>query len=420
MIIKKFFGRSREYKTQLAFIGMRLLSTPCWCLLTMLALILYKNAHLSPFQIALLVALKPASSLLSPYWSQAIYQKPHKIVSNLVWANLLRHAPFLLIPWVSSPWFIIFAFGLYMMLTRATIPAWMEIFKQNLPQSKPEQLIGYASTIDFCGTALLTILIGILLDKYPSTWKGLFAFTACLGILSTSFLSSLSLSLNLEASQKSPPSLKRPFNLNKEVLKPWKQVWQLISQHPDFTIFQVGFMLGGAGLMIMQPALPQFFIDTLHLSFVEMGLALALCKGVGVALTSPLWTRLFRKVDIFPFSALVTLFAALFPFLLWAASWHVLLIYLAYAFYGAMQAGSEMSWHMSGLVFAKEKESSLFSTTNVLTVGIRGCFIPFLGSSLLLYMPTWGVFLVGALLCLLASYHFLFFYQRIKNVGVSL
>jgi hypothetical protein len=186
-------------------------------------------------------------------------------------------------------------------------------------------------------------------------------------------------------------------------------------QRRDFTIFQIGFMLGGAGLMIMQPALPQFFIDTLHLSFVEMGCAISLCKGVGAALTSPLWTRLFRRLHIFQLSALVTFFATLFPFFLMASSFQLILLYCAYVLYGIMQAGSELSWHMSGLVFAKEEDSSTFSITNVLTVGVRGCVIPAIGSMLLLFIHPLGVMLVGSFLCLLSSSYFFLNSRSVHN-----
>lgn len=400
---------SEEYpirRTQIAFICTRLLGTPCWCLLSMLAFILYKNLHLSPLQITIIVALKPATSLLSPYWSQAIYQRPDRIITNLIGANFLRHLPLLFIPWIQSPWFIIISFGLYMMLTRATIPAWMELLKYNLPKEKREEMVGYGTTIDYLGTAALAVGIGMLLDHYQNIWKWLFSLSASLGLLSTLFfafvpLRNASVSLaNAISSQK--------FYIKRKIFKPWGQVWELISQRKDFRIFQIGFMFGGSGLMIMQPALPQFFIDILHLSFTEMGIAIALCKGIGVALTSHLWTKLFRKSNIFQLSALVTIFAALFPFFLLATSFHLILLYFAYILYGIMQAGSELSWHMSGLVFAQEKDSSTFSITNVLTVGIRGCFVPALGSILLSFVHPIGVILSGALLCLLASSYFLF------------
>jgi len=369
----------------------------------MLAFILYKNIHLTPLQVATIVALKPATSLLSPYWSGAIYGRPDKIIANLVCANLFRYLPFLFVPWMGSAWLIILAFGLCMMLSRAMIPAWMELFKYNLPETKREQLVGYGTLVDYLGAAFISILIGIVLDLHPEMWRYLFSATAILGILSTALLARLPLS---HAPSCSTPAM--PFNIQEKISKPWKQVWDLLRSRKDFSIYQIGFMLGGGGLMMIHPALPQFFIDTLNLSFVEMGLALSLCKGFGVACTTAFWTKLFRKFTIFHFSALVTFFAALFPFLLMAASWHIVLLYLAYGFYGAMQAGSEMSWHMSGLIFAGDKDSSTFSSTNVLTVGLRGCIIPTLGAFLLPSLHPIGLMLIGALLCLSAATYFLF------------
>lgn len=379
----------------------------------MLVFILYKHAHLTALQITVIIALKPMSSLLSPYWIQAIYQRPDNILVNLIGANIFRYLPLLLLPWIESSWFIILAFGLYMTLTRATMPAWMEMFKYNLPKTRQEEIVSYGTTIDYLGTAILSVGAGFILDHYPEMWRWLFMLTASLGILSTIFLTSIPLSRT-----SSIPALQEPLSINEKISRPWKQTWQLIREHKDFTAFQIGFMLGGAGLMIMQPALPRFFIDTLHLSFVEMGLAIALCKGVGVAVTSPLWTRLFRTLDIFQLSALVTACAAFFPFLLLATSLHMTLIYLAYAFYGIMQAGSELTWHMSGLVFAQEKDSSIFSSTNVLTVGIRGCIIPALGALLLPIVHPLGVMLLGALFCCLASAHSLSYHFQ-KKLKIS-
>lgn len=52
------------------------------------------------------------------------------------------------------------------------------------------------------------------------------------------------------------------------------------------------------------------------------------------------------------------------------AQYHVIMLYVAYGLYGVMQAGSELGWHMSGPCFAQEKDSTVFSSTNVLMVGI--------------------------------------------------
>ena len=361
-------------RTRSAFIFTRILGVPFWGMVYLLSVILYKNMHITPLQITVIITLKPLSALFAPYWSQVIYQRPDRVVSNLVWANILRYLPFLFVPWIDSAWIIIAAFGLYMMFYRGVMPAWMETIKSNLPEPSREKLVAFGSTIDYCATALLPLILGLALDKYEDSWRWLFPLAAGIGLVSTVFLYRIPISRSgseakVEVSE--PDQLSIWLFLKKQVLKPWKESWQLIREHASFSNFQIGFMLGGAGLMVLQPIIPIFFVDILKLSYTKMLLALAVFKGIGFALTAPFWVKLFRRWNIFYFSGIVTALAALFPFLLMSAQLHILLLYVAYGLYGVMQAGSDLSWHMSGPAFAKEKDSTRFSGTNVLTVGIK-------------------------------------------------
>jgi hypothetical protein len=113
----------------------------------------------------------------------------------------------------------------------------------------------------------------------------------------------------------------------------------------------------------------------------------------------------------------VTILAALSSLLLLMAPMHLFLLYAAYILYGVMQSGSELSWHMSGLVFAKEKESSAFSGTNILTVGMRGCIIPAMGALLLPAAHSVGVMLIGASLSLIATWHLMRYSSKQHEVG---
>lgn len=387
--------------TQFAYLGNRILGLPFWSLINLLAFILYKNLHISPLQITVIIALKPMSALFAPYWSQFVYQRPDRIIKHLMLANILRYIPFLFIPWLDSSWLIILAFGLNIMLYRASIPSWLEIIKCNLSKKVREQTLGYGCMIDYCGAALLTLLLGFMMDHYIHIWRWLFSATALLGLSSSWLLHYIPFVKGAE--QHKISTTKPHFSLKNHVLKPWKQSWSLIRERADFRHYLTGFMIGGSGLMIMQPALPAFFVDTLKLSYTEMGMALAVCKGIGCGLTSQLWTRLFQRVNIYYFSGLAVLLAGLFPLLLLIAPADILLLYLAYVLYGIMQAGSEFSWHISGMVFSKDKDSSIFSSTNVLIVGLRGCIIPALGASLLPFIHSSGVMMLGGLLCFCAA-----------------
>jgi len=404
---------SIEQKTRSAYLWTRLLSVPFWGLISLLSMILYKDMQISPLQITLILTLKPMSALLAPYWSQAIHQKPHRLLSNMVWANILRFLPFLFMPWISSAWVIILAFGAYMMLYRGVIPAWMETIKCNMPPQQGEKLISFGSTIDYCGTALLPFGLGILLDQYEQSWRWLFPLTAGLGLISTLFL----LRIPRIKNEQEPPPHQGFWQIFKETaVNPWKQSWGLVRENSGFAAYQIGFMLGGAGLMIMQPALPIFFVDVLNLSYTNMLLALTAFKGIGVVIASPFWLKLFQKRDIYYFSGLVTALAGLFPLFLLGAQFNPLLLYAAYALYGIMQSGSELSWHMSGPIFAKEKESTLYSGTNVLTVGIRGCIVPALGALLFSMTNSTTIILLGSLFCFLSNRYLMNYSKKLKFI----
>jgi MFS family permease len=371
--------------------------------------IFYKEMEVGPLAIVLMIALKPMSAVLAPYWSQAISNRPDRILPNLIWANVLRYLPFLFVPWIESPIIIVAIFALYMALYRGVIPAWMETIKRNVPAFESERLVARGSTIDFCGAGVLPFLLGFILDQYEYSWRWLFPITALVGLSSTLLL--------LWIPKPAVPSSLKPIMGNlaafrEKLMWPWVSAWKLMKENKGFAHFQVGFMLAASGIMMMQPAIPAFFVDTLNLSYTSMLFALAACKGIAFAVTSPFWVKLFRKVTISPFCGLVTLLAALFPFLLISAQYHVGFVYLAYLLYGIMQAGSELGWHMSGPVFAQHEESIVFSSTNVCMVGIRGCFAPALGAFFLPYIGATGVMLLCSLLCFLATQHF--FFARVK------
>lgn len=388
--------------TKSAFLWTRVLNIPFWVLLNLLPMILYKDLHITPWMITMMVVLKPASALFASYWGALVHERRDRLVFNLISANLLRYIPFLFLPWITNPWIIIAAFAFYMMLSRGVIPAWMEIFKENLQSETRSKVFAFGSALDYLASALLPLALGWILDETTFAWHWLFPLTALLGLFSTLFLFKLhSPKFTADISQQ------KAFSLKDEAFKPWKEALRLLRERPDFAKFQVGFMIGGAALMVTQPVIPIFFVDVLNLSYTKMLLALAVFKSIGYALAAPFWIRLFEKFTIFDFSGRVILLGALFPAILILSSYEPSLVYLAYLVYGIFQAGSELCWHMSGPAFSHDKESSAYSTTNVLSVGVRGCIAPPLGSVLFTLTNSSVVLSLGVLLSLLSAFQFM-------------
>lgn len=397
-----------EKKTRIAFIWTWLLNTPFWALFGMLPFILYKDLHGTPFQVAAMITLKPMVSLFSLYWSSWVNKRRDRLVKNVMWGTVLGHLPFLFFPFVDSPWYFIAAFGFYMMTARGTIPAWMEILKLNIPKGERERIFAFSSAFEYVGAGLLPFILGALLDGYHQSWRWIFPCVALIAIAAL-FLQR-KIFIAIEEKTNSPETL--PLTLKKHLLKPWREAWQLLMERKDFAIMQAGFMLGGSGIMIIQPALPMFFMDALHLSYTELAIALTLCKGIGFAATSSLWSRWLNQIDIYTFLAGVTGVAALFPIGLFLAQLHLGWLYLAYILYGIMQAGSELGWNFSGPIFAKQEDSSLYSSVNILTVGLRGCLIPPLGSLFCFYGNCLFVMALGGVFCLSATISMLVYQNR--------
>jgi hypothetical protein len=401
----------RALATRTAFVWSRLLTIPFWVLFSMLPIIVYKELHATPWQVTAMIALKPIAALISPYWSMRAIVGRDRLVFHLILGHILRFLPFLIFPFLTNCWWIVFAFGYYMVFLRGTIPVWTEILKVNIPEVARERVFVYGSAIDFLGSALLPLALGWMLDDYYyQSWRWLFPLTAILGLLAIPFLYRIPLN-RVDEIQETP---KQTFQ--EQVIRPWRLTWKLIKERPSFGRFQLGFMLGGSGLMIVQPGIPMFFVDSLHLSYTEMMLAISVCKGIGFAATSPFWLKWFGKVDIFRFNSIVTMLCALFPLILLSAQFHIGWVYFAYLCYGMMQAGSELGWNMSGAVFSKELDSSVYTMTNVLTVGIRGCIVPLIGNLLFQFTGATPVMLIGSFLCLLATERMVAFSRREEKV----
>lgn len=386
-------------RTHIAFLWTSILGMPFWAIYTLLVFILYKDLHATPLQIAVCIALKPLVSLFSLYWSAHVNQRRDRLKSNVMWASILGPLPFLFFPIVDNPWFLIISSAFYMTLVRGVFPAWMEILKLNLSKDTRQKLVSYSTTFSFVGGGVLSLLIGWLMDDYSQIWRWVFPVTAILSILSAFLQYRIIVPLEDPLVQQ---QLKQP--ITQQLVEPWKNIWNLLRTNTNFRRFHFGFMLGGFGLVILQPALPEFFIKVLNLSYVELTTAVTLCKGIAFALTSSTWAHWLNKVNIYRFSSVVALLAGLFPLVLFCAQIHVAWIFVAYLLYGVMQSGSELCWHLSGPIFAKGTDSSLYSSVNLAIVGLRGCVAPLLGSLLLAAFSPGAVLIVGSMLSLAASW----------------
>lgn len=404
----------RPLVTKQAYILTRLLDTPLWAIYNMLPFIVIKDLKATPLQLAILIAMKPIVSIFSMYWSAHVKDRPDRLKNNIILARYIGCLTFFLYPFVRSPWFCILSSGIYMTLAVGAVPAWIEVLKLNLSDEGRKKTFAWGSAVGYLGGGLLPILFGWQLDSTPHAWQWIFPLAATSSLLATFFQAKITI---LSYQKEEVIQEKKP--ITSHLLSPWFHAWRLLKERKDFAKYQFAFMIIGGGLMVMQPALYLYFDHNLGLSYVELAVALSFCKGLSYATASPLWAKWMAKVDIYRFSSAVTVLGTLFPLLVMSATINLSWLYVGYILYGIMQAGSEMSWNLSGPIFAKDEDSSLYTSVNVVTVGIRGMIFPFVGSMLCSISSPSAVMLLGSSLFLGATLLLSSYSYRSSRYGVN-
>ncbi len=374
-----------------ALVWSNILSEPLFTLYSLLSVILYKGWGATTFQIALLTMLKPVVTVLSFYWSAGLKGRSHKLKSNVIWASIWMRVPFLLVPWFDSVWFLIVAAVNYMFFYRASAPAWLEIIRRNLGEKKRSRLYSWSSALGYCEGIILAIGMGVVLDGHPELCKWLFCASSLIGLGVVFIYKRIPITAESRIEERVP--------LKELLIRPWRDSYRLIRERPDFGRFQWGFMICGFGIMLIQPALILFIVDSLKISYLEIAAAISIAKGLGFAVSSPLWSRAMERFHITRVASLVFLAFGVFPLILSLSTLGAVWLYLAYFWYGVGQGGSHLVWSLSGPTFAGKEESSRYTGVGVVLAGVRGGIAPPLGGSLTSLFGPIGVLLTGGLLC---------------------
>ncbi len=387
---------------------MNLSNEPFVVLYTVLPFILRKDLQASLLQISILTALRPVLPLFSFYWSANLTNRKHLLRSNLISAWVLGRLPFLFVPWISNPWYLIFCCAIYELFNKSGIPALMEILKINIPKESREKAYTFYFVLSFIESILLGLFIGGLLDLHEKAWQFLCSLTAIIG------LSSIFLQMQVPIPVDAAPFTKQTLPLIKRITQPWIDAFSLLRKRPDFANFQYGFMMGGFGLMLIAPSLSLFYADKLQLDHSELIFGRSILMGIGIVISSFFWRKAIAKLAASKLTIYILTGFALFPLTLILAQVHIRWFYLSFLFYGIAQAGSHLLWNLSGTLFAHDEDSSAFSRVNILMLGLRGIVAPALGGVLCDLFGPAPILFLGALICLAGAY-----FMRKKTLSIQ-
>lgn len=394
--------------TRLIFVGNKFFSGLLEAMFNLLAFIFCKELDATALQLTLLIASKSIVGLLSLYGNLFIKGKPHTLKGYIILLTLLGTISVFLFPFVQNAWFFLGAYALFMLSLRAAVPAWTEILKINHNDEVRASIFSQGSALNYLINIAIPLSLSPWMDVSPGIWKWIFFALAFVQIINIAQLFYLKVQVDENNKEYHP---RPPLS----IIGPWRNFFTLLRERKDFRNYQILFMIGGFALLLIQPVLPVFFKETVKLSYTQLTIATHLCKGIVFALSSPLWGRLLSKISIYLFNFYIYLFALLSIIFISISTELHNYINIAYIMYGIMHAGYELNWNLSGPIFSREKESTLFTSSTLALMGARGCIAPFIGQLLFIATDAITVFACAGLLCLIALMYSLLLDYQFKN-----
>lgn len=391
---------------KIVYLLSKALCSPLESLFSLMIFILAKEFEVTALQLTLLACIRSVSSLFAFNISALCVGRIAKGTKYLAFTTLIGAFPVLFFPFVTNVWYFIFCYFLFLTMNRATFPVWTEILKSQLGTHKIGNVFATAASVNSLLMISVPFCLSYWMDTYADLWKVLFSLLAVVQILSLTVL----LYLEFTPTTSSPSF---------DIFSVWKGTWKHLKENPEYAKFQLFFFLSGAGLVAIYPILPTFFNEKLQLSYVQLTSAFSLCKGIGIVISSPIWAYISKKISIYRLNYIVNMFSCLFIVSLLASEGEVSWLYLAYLMFGAMQGGCDLSWHIAGPTFAKENESTLYSSETLALIGIRGCIFPFIGQFIFSHSNIVTVFTLSGLLCFFSIFYGVKLERQQKQIALN-
>lgn len=370
-----------------------LLQAPAWAFLQgTLPFLLYKVLQSPPLAIAIVMAAKPVSGMLAPLWQQIARGRDGFARINMALSSMIAGAALFCASFTDATWLWAIIALLCTAILKGKQGAWSELLR-GCQEPHRSKIQTDANTLSYCASAALPICFGMVIDNYIGMWR------LVAGVSGLLLLGAAAMQWSLLADVTTPSESARS-----------KKSWSLaILMHDRQYLWYIsGTMVAGAGLILLQPAIPRLLMDHHSLSFTHCAMALGGAKALGYLASARPWQFMFARTRRLSFAALIAGLTALFPILLtsFGSVWGV---YGAYIYYGMFQAGSELNWQMAPVIFGGKNSSLPYAGAGHILNAIRGSTMPMLGAWIMSFASD-SVFYIsilcsvcGAMLLLLGS-----------------
>lgn len=352
-----------------------------------MGLVLRGELGATPFQLAVVSSAGPAFMLPSLWWARAI--RGRFPLPYVVWPGFAARGVFLLALVIHSAWPLVGVLAASSLLAAIAGPAYSALVRAVYPREQRGHALG---VVRMAGSMLgigLSPIAGMLLGLVH--FRTVFAVAAVLGMAGS-----------LCQRGMSGPNLLRTTSAEPDAVG---NLWSVLDKDRPFRrLLMVSFVFG-LGIWLQTPANPLMFVDVLHATGVQVGVAAAVAGIVGVFGNS-WWGRLVdRRSSVQALRVVYMLgmctpliylvgFVARTPWILVATSISDSL----------MATGLDIVAMMAVLDIARPTLATRYMAIYLTCAGARGVIGPVLGALVIHYAGLGAVYVMAAGIMLCAAW----------------
>lgn len=383
-------------------------------ILSLADIVLRKTLRANMESITILGLLPPISFIFSLSLTQALgFGRRRKII--LFSLAVLGAVPLGLVYFFNySIPFLLFAFLCFFMSVTVISPAFSNLYKRYYRQEIIGKLFGYAVSANVVASMIGAYMTGYLLDKDSSLYSIMFPAGGVLSFITIVLLALISFEHGKDAEF-------HPFDMNL-LLAPYKSLRKVLKEDREYAIFQRNFFCYGFAFLLLIPVLPLFFVERLHIDYQTVAEARSIIGQLGILFLSPLAGTYFDRQNPYRFTGYSFMLLGIFPTLVclsqfFSGNYMIAVLYLGYGILSIGMTGVSLSWNLSSLYFAKNRDTSIYQGIHVTLTGLRGLISPLVGYLILLFFSYEVAFTISALVFALSSFLMLYRYYKVIKPG---
>lgn len=329
-----------------------------------------KTMGASDAVITALVMAQPISLFFSAYWSNFLVGREKR--STFLLFGVLGRLSLLLV--LAAHGGIAFAAVVVFatLMVGAIIPAQNALFQANYDVLERGRAYGIATAAQSLATIGAAVLAGRLYDFRADSYRWAYAGAAIFGFASCWVYFRIRFRRRIgSAGRRSPLHRGLALELGRSLRSPFSGSLTILRRDAGFRRYEIAYMCYGMAFMMLQPVIPIFLVEVLHVDYSQASNARGLIFYSMMVLFSPVFGRLLDRSDPVRLSRFAFLLLALFPAGLMLCR-SVSAVYLAFCIYGVAMSAVNIGWTMGPIHFAGKNDSAAYMGAHVALVGARG------------------------------------------------